>query len=98
MRTIKCDICGKFIPYQDLESGKAIHIMLAPDSDVSSETWDSRCKDCYDPYQAYNEGRKAGAGLGLRTDNPYPLEDDIEKHLDWDNGYTHGLVSHKSEL
>jgi len=46
---IKCDWCGKFIPNKDLKSGKAYNIMITPDSAVSSETYESKCRDCYNP-------------------------------------------------
>lgn len=45
----KCDICGRIIPYGDFESGKAIHNMKTPDSEVSSETWETLCRDHYHP-------------------------------------------------
>ncbi len=38
-----CDVCGQFISYADLDSGKATHEMLSPDSDVSSEEWETLC-------------------------------------------------------
>jgi acetyl-CoA carboxylase beta subunit len=45
----KCDVCGKIISYADLESGKAIHNMKTPDSEVSFETWETLCRDHYQP-------------------------------------------------
>ena len=45
----KCDVCGRIISYADLESGKAIHNMKTPDSDVSLETWETLCRDHYQP-------------------------------------------------
>jgi len=44
---IRCDWCGKFIPNKDLSSGKAYN--TTPDSAVSSETYESKCRDCYNP-------------------------------------------------
>lgn len=40
---IRCDVCGQFIAYDDIDSGKAIHVMKTPDSDLSYETWESLC-------------------------------------------------------
>ncbi len=44
---IKCDICGKFIPYKELMDGTSLHHMITPDSDWSSEEWESLCKKHY---------------------------------------------------
>jgi len=41
----KCQKCGRIIPYSDIESGKAIHVMVTPDSEVSSETFKTLCRD-----------------------------------------------------
>lgn len=41
----KCDICGRIIPYADLENGKAIHRLVTPDSAVSSEKTETLCKN-----------------------------------------------------
>lgn len=40
---IRCEVCGRFIPYADIESGKAVHRMVTPDSDQSSEEWETLC-------------------------------------------------------
>lgn len=40
---IKCDKCGVFIGHDDLLSGRAVHRMLTPSSDVSYESWESLC-------------------------------------------------------
>ena len=45
----RCQVCGKFIPYADFENGKAINDMVTPDSDLSSESWDTRCRVHYTP-------------------------------------------------
>lgn len=39
----KCDVCGRFIAYEDVLSGKAIRRMDTPDSHVSSESWTNLC-------------------------------------------------------
>ena len=51
----KCDVCGKFISYDDLNSGKAIHWMKEPDSDLSCETWETLCKD-HNGYRNIKQG------------------------------------------
>ena len=43
----KCDGCGRIIPYSDFESGVAIHHMVMPDTDFSSEEWETLCGDHY---------------------------------------------------
>ena len=41
----RCDVCGKFIGFTDLESGAACRVMISPDSDCSQETYDTLCRD-----------------------------------------------------
>ena len=43
---MKCDICGKFVSYEDLEVGEATRTMRLPDSHYSIETWETICKRC----------------------------------------------------
>ena len=45
--TIKCDCCGKFISYQDLEDGKA-KAEHTPDSHFTVEGVDFVCKKCHE--------------------------------------------------
>ena len=40
---IKCDICGQFISYEDLENGKAVNEMVTPDSEFTTETFEALC-------------------------------------------------------
>lgn len=40
----KCDICGKIIPLEDFETG-AIRQMITPDSDKSSEEYETLCRE-----------------------------------------------------
>lgn len=42
---IQCDNCGKFIKYEDIGNG-ATHKMITPDTDYTSEEWESICKKC----------------------------------------------------
>lgn len=48
----KCHECGRIIPYDDFESGKALNRMISPDSDVSSEEWEILCREHYKPSNA----------------------------------------------
>lgn len=41
----KCDVCGRFIPYSDIETGRASHRMITPDSDVSYESFETLCAE-----------------------------------------------------
>lgn len=43
---IKCDWCGQFISYMDLDSNKAYNKMITPYSDISFEEMESKCKKC----------------------------------------------------
>ncbi len=40
----KCDQCGRFIALADIIDGRATHWMITPESDVSSETWETLCR------------------------------------------------------
>jgi len=41
----RCDVCGKFIPYVDFHNGNAIHILVIPDSLISTEEYKTLCKE-----------------------------------------------------
>jgi hypothetical protein len=41
----KCDFCGKFIAWDDIENGKAISI-IHPDNEYHGEYHESICKKC----------------------------------------------------
>lgn len=45
MNKIKCDVCGRFISYSDLHSGRAICEMKYPESELTVETYETLCKD-----------------------------------------------------
>lgn len=45
----RCDVCGRFIPYADFESGKALHRMISPSSGLSMEEWETLCREHYRP-------------------------------------------------
>lgn len=42
----KCDICGKFISYKEIEEKKALYYMLYPDSHFTIETYVTMCAKC----------------------------------------------------
>lgn len=45
MNYFRCDECGRFISYEDLDSGKATHYMILPDSAYTTEIWATYCKE-----------------------------------------------------
>ena len=55
---IKCDTCGKFIPYKDIVLGKAYNVLVYPGSDMTEETHSSECRKCYKP----EEGKENNSG------------------------------------
>jgi CRISPR/Cas system-associated protein Cas10 (large subunit of type III CRISPR-Cas system) len=45
----RCEVCGRFISYDDIEDDKAIHRMITPDSDMSCEEFETLCSKHYKP-------------------------------------------------
>ena len=41
---LRCDACGRFIPWQDLDDGTASRTLITPDSDYSKETYETLCR------------------------------------------------------
>ena len=41
----RCGVCGKFIPFEDFESGKAKRVMVTPDSHFTSEEYETLCAE-----------------------------------------------------
>jgi hypothetical protein len=39
----RCDICGKFIAYDDFDNG-ATHELVTYDTEYTDETWETLCK------------------------------------------------------
>jgi hypothetical protein len=56
----RCDICGRFIPFDDFKNGLAINEMITPDSDISSESWQTLCRE----HIAAKSDRYTGTGIG----------------------------------
>jgi len=52
----RCDYCGQFISYADLDAGKAECYMLTPDSEFTTETYATHHMACK---QADEEDREA---------------------------------------
>ena len=46
MNPFRCDGCGRFISYDALDKGEAMHWMTLPDSDYTIETWATECGVC----------------------------------------------------
>jgi hypothetical protein len=40
---VRCDVCGRFISVDDLQIGRARHVLLTPDSEFTKETYESLC-------------------------------------------------------
>lgn len=40
----RCDVCGAFIPIADFDSGLASREMITPDSELSTEEYETLCK------------------------------------------------------
>jgi hypothetical protein len=43
MNYFRCDDCGRFVSYADLDSGTATHKMTLPDSAYTTETYETVC-------------------------------------------------------
>jgi hypothetical protein len=41
--TLKCDVCGKFVSYKDLDDGLATHKLVSSDSEYSNEGYETLC-------------------------------------------------------
>lgn len=39
----RCDVCGRFIAMSDFATGAAVRQMTRPDSEYSSETYETLC-------------------------------------------------------
>jgi hypothetical protein len=46
MNLFRCDDCGRFIPYRDIEDGAAMHRLVYPDSFCTRETYETVCRCC----------------------------------------------------
>jgi len=43
---LKCDNCGQFVSIHDLETDKALHELIFPDSAYTREKFSTLCKKC----------------------------------------------------
>jgi hypothetical protein len=41
----RCDACGRFIPYEHFD-GRAVRRLVTPDSELTSETFETLCEAC----------------------------------------------------
>ncbi len=46
MNLFRCDDCGRFIPYRDIEDRSATHRLVYPDSFCTRETYETVCRKC----------------------------------------------------
>ncbi len=41
----RCNVCGRFVSYQDILDGKASHVLVTPESLKTRETFETLCKE-----------------------------------------------------
>ena len=59
---LQCDICGKFISWNDFETGKARRYLITPDSEFTPEEYETLCRDHSEEWQSHLE-RMRDAGV-----------------------------------
>lgn len=52
---IKCDECGKFVSFKDLEEEVALRSLLTPSSHFTEEMYETLCRRCYTPSKEHTE-------------------------------------------
>jgi hypothetical protein len=57
----RCDYCGRFISYEDLESGQAETYEIFPDSEYSVETWATHHIACKEASESEQKKRAEAA-------------------------------------
>ena len=57
--TIRCDYCGRFVPYRDLEVGRATRRLITPDSAYSREEYETACREHADTAERRGQVRSA---------------------------------------
>lgn len=55
----RCDVCGQFVSYEAIADGKAKHRLLTPETEFTSETWETLCERHADDSAAARRGMKA---------------------------------------
>lgn len=63
MSALQCEICGRFISYDALEHGWAIHKLLTPDSAFTAEEWETYHVRCMDRLKRNYDQRRIQAEL-----------------------------------
>jgi len=48
----KCDVCGRFISYEDFAYGTATNTLVTPESLTTYETWETLCPKHIKPQPA----------------------------------------------
>ena len=43
----QCDLCGKFIPYDDFATLVARHVLVTWDAHSEEEIWETTCAKCW---------------------------------------------------
>ena len=56
----RCDYCGKFIAYAELDHGEAECYMVTPDSEISVETYATHHMACHAPVQPGQDSAQGG--------------------------------------
>jgi hypothetical protein len=46
-KPLRCDACGCFVGWRDIESGAARHVLVTPDSEFTREEFETICRDCH---------------------------------------------------
>lgn len=62
----KCNVCGRFVSYADLDSGAAIHDMVTPSSHLTMEEWETLCARCHQKAR-YSEAMNTIVVIGQET-------------------------------
>lgn len=55
---LRCDACGRFVSYADLESGIAYRGLVTPDAEGTAETWETLCPPCLIEDREWQQSRE----------------------------------------
>jgi hypothetical protein len=55
-KVLSCEVCGRFIAYQDFDTGCAVHRLVYPDSAYTVETWETYHRVCERQEAPHGEG------------------------------------------
>jgi hypothetical protein len=65
MTVFKCDDCGHFISYADLDSRRARRKLIYPDSAFTVETWETVCARCVQKEAEPTTHMRGSANVGF---------------------------------